>query len=178
VEQLIILILFLLLPGLIRKLTGQQQKKRGASRPARPASPPGKPAAPEPDDQELPEWLQDLAETLADTKEQIEEAIPEIPGFEEQEEPEPAFESIPITSDTNWGRVDAAPASTPSVPKRHDAAPLTVPPRRPLHSPLRAREYVPKNKYDWRRAVILAEVLGSPRGLSPWRDPGIDGDGR
>ena len=177
-EQLIILILFLLLPGLIRKLTGQQQKKRGASKPARPASQPGKPAAPEPDDQELPEWLQNLAETLADTKEQIEEAIPEIPGFEE-EEPEPVFESIPVTQGADWGRDDTAPASTPYVPERHhEDVPLTVPPRRQLHSPLRAREYVPKSKQDWRRAVILAEVLGSPRGLSPWRDPGIDGNGR
>ena len=173
-EQLIILILFLLLPGLIRKLTGQQ-KKGGAPRKARPAASSAPQGEPEQVERELPEWLQNLAETLADTKEQVEEAIPDISLFEE-EEPEPAIESIPVTPGPEWGRTASAPTTMPSPPTRERAfVPLTVPPRHQLHSRRRQREYLPKSRHDWRRAVILAEVLGNPRGLSPWREPEIEG---
>ncbi len=163
-EQILLLILFLALPGLLRKLTGQ---KRGAPKKARPAP---QPVADAPEEQ-LPEWLQKLSKTLSERGEQIGgelgETLRDLGGAESPEE-EPLVEVVPVSSHSPW-----EPLPEPSPAEQDHSGHLgqvVAPPRKELHHGLRAGRYVPSGRAEWRRAVILAEVLGRPRGLKPWRE--------
>ena len=161
-EQIILLILFLALPGLIRKLTGAQ--KRGAPRKARPAPSPRDEVeveAPTEVEETLPGWLRELSETLSEHGGRHGEVV---------EEAEPIIESVPISSP-----VDLDPPM-PAAPIERDHSvhlgQVKAPPRRQLHHGNRAARYLPSGRGDWRRAVVLSEVLGNPRGLKRWREAG------
>jgi hypothetical protein len=170
VEQIILLILFLALPGLIRKLAGQ---KRGAPKKARPAASRPTAEAPVEQEEQLPDWLRKLSETLSERGEQIGgelgETLRNLNGEDAVEE-ELVIESVPVSSTVDW---EAVPI--PDPPERDHSSHIgqvAAPPRRELHGDRKAGRYVPSGRSEWRKAVILSEVLGAPRGLKPWREAG------
>ncbi len=166
-EQILLLILFLALPGLLRKLTGQ---KRGAPKKARPAAKPAAETQADPVEQ-MPDWLRKLSETLSKQGEQVGgeqgETMQDLGGAESPEV-EPVIEAVPVSSHSPW---EPLPEPSP-VEEDHSVhlGQVAAPPRRELHHGRKAGRYVPRGRREWRRAVILSEVLGRPRGLKPWRE--------
>jgi hypothetical protein len=196
VEKIIILLLLFALPGIIRKLTGAGKAK--PSRPPRePASraPVDASAAeetPETAPEELPPWLRKLSDGLVEVQqrnlEKPEPAIIEsmdvspvegtlhgtmvaseielesdhrvmpaehLPGLSQGYRTAPAEHLQHVTKD--WRGV--SDAGTTSVAKTHWRG------KKCDRLPWKARP----GKLGWRRAIVLAEILGPPRVNKPYR---------
>jgi hypothetical protein len=201
VDQLIILILILTLPGIIKRIVKQ-------GKPASPAAPQRRrPAdAPPPVAQgDLPPWLQDLAEKLGGAPSQPapaaarREAAPtrelgstrtQRPSFAEEgladAEAHPEIVegsaaergSWDVTPGADWQRFEAeqeqerAAAASALYDREHPRERPAAAPRAAVPTVARRRtcQYIPPGRQGWRRAIVLAEVLGPPRAVAPWRE--------
>lgn len=192
-DSLIVLILILALPGLIRRLVKQ-------SKPTPPAAPTRRRSAQAPRpvaEAELPTWLQELAEKLGAPGAETPAPAPSAAGtqrprFEEEglrdAEAHPelsegnAYErgSWDVTPGADWQRFEAeaeqqrAAAASQLRDREHPelaalpAPALSTAPVAPArHEP---RHFIPRGRQGWQRAVVLAEILGPPRALAPWRE--------
>jgi len=193
VDSLIILILIATLPGIIRRLVKQGK----ATTPAAPGRRRSAEAPPPVAETDLPPWLQQLAEKLGAPGAEAPTPAPEAsrtqrPRFEEEglrdAEAHPelsegsAYEhgSWDVTPGADWQRFEAAEeqrraaaASQPIDREHPGAAPLPPPvlsaaPAAPLRR--MPRHIIPRGKQSWQRAVVLAEILGPPRAVAPWRE--------
>ncbi|MBM4118728.1 hypothetical protein FJ251_13540 [bacterium] len=196
-DSLLVLILIMTLPGLLRRLIGQKKAApppAGRRRPPREAPPPVAEA-------ELPDWLQDLAEKLgAPAGDKPAAPAPpartQRPRFEEEglrdaearpdaQEPERRLAEVgewDLKPDADWQRFAAeeeqrraaAVSQLRDWEQREAAAAAPLPLAAPaVTPPLRSpRHVVPLGRQGWRRAIVLAEVLGPPRALAPWREAG------
>ena len=193
-EQILFLLLILALPGIIRRLAKQ-------GKPAAPAAPKPRRSAEAPPpvaEQELPPWLESLAEKLgaptgapasppatvparparrrfADEGLADAEAHPEIVDGSDAERG-----TWDVTPGADWQRFEAEReqqrAAAASVLRDWEhpgeqsvARKLAAVPTVTRHQP---RHFIPPGSRGWRRAVVLAELLGPPRGLAPWREAG------
>lgn len=194
-DSLIVLILIMIVPGIIQRLVKQ-------SRSATPAAPQRRrnPAAPRPvAEAELPTWLQDLAEKLGAPSAETPAPAPtasstQRPRLEEEglrdAEAHPelsegsAYErgNWDVTPGADWQRFEAeaeqqrAAAASQLRDREHpEAAPRAAPALAVAPAPLprhEPRHFIPRGRQGWRRALVLAEVLGPPRAVSPWREAG------
>lgn len=197
-EQIVILILFFLLPGLIKRISKQQQKSKGGApkrvRPARRvrqrrprdpgplarmpgAAPPTPDPEPEPEPaaaaEEMPEWLRELATRLG-----REDVLPRPePVASDATVEESVVVERDVTPGRDWDRIAETAPVYPSPEPRPiaESMPVKAPPRRALHGAMRAGAYRAVGRTDWRRAFVLAEVLGAPRALAPYSDPSTKG---
>ncbi len=191
-EQILFLLLILALPGIIRRLAKQ-------GKPAAPAAPQRRRSAEAPPpvaEQELPPWLESLAEKLgaptsspapppapASTRRPsfAEEGLTDAEARPELVEGSPAERGTwDVSPGADWQRFladeeqqraaaasilrDREQAIEQPVVRKLAAVP-TVTRRQPSH-------FIPPGSRGWRRAVVLAEVLGPPRALAPWRESG------
>lgn len=192
-DSLIVLILIMTLPGIIKRLV-QQGKPSTPAAPTRRRSAEAPPPVAETD---LPPWLQQLAEKLGAPGAETPTPAPEPsrtqrPRFEDEglrdAEAHPelsegsAYEhgSWDVTPGADWQRFEAeaeqqraAAASQLSDREHPGAAPLPAPvaiatPAASLrHVP---RHFIPRGQQGWQRAIVLAEILGPPRAVAPWRE--------
>ena len=170
-EQILVLLLFLALPAIMRNLAKRQQKQRDAaekSSPRREPAPDGEADAEA--REELPAWLRELAQNLGQGPSEVRES-------EAAYEAPLAVEVPESQAGAHWERASVPETPAPPPPVKSPAAPvaLSAPPRRQRRARSGSRVFVPLNLQDWRRAVVLAEVMGKPRGLLPWRGPGGSG---
>lgn len=196
-ENLVFLILVMALPGLIRRLVKQSQ----AAKPAAPSRRRPRADAPPPvAGQELPPWLESLAEKLGAPISTGETTAAPAPAPARTQRPSFAEEGLrdaeahpeltegsaaergtwDVTPGADWQRFEAEAeqqrAAVASAlrdwehPGESLAAP--TPPMAALPSVARRgpRHVVPAGRDGWRRAVLLAEILGPPRGVEPWRE--------
>ena len=170
-----------------------RERPRRADRPAPPVEDTPEEAA----EVQLPPWLESLAERLGAPKDApTAKPLPPQrgPGVPDPEAPppwhdvaaEPRFEregmtnyegqppitSMPVTPGPEWQRATealrqvtgkrrqqrmaGAPGASPSVPLPRGPRPVTA---------------MPRGRQGWRRAIVLAEVLGAPRALKPYEGP-------
>lgn len=190
-DSLIVLILIMVLPGIIKRLVQQGKPSTPAAPRRRRSAEAPRPVA----ETDLPPWLQQLAEKLGAPG--AEAPAPaasrtQRPRFEEEglrdAEAHPELSegstyehgSWDVTPGADWQRFAAeeeqrrAAAASQLIDREHPgAAPLPTPalsvaPAAPLrHAP---RHFIPRGKLGWQRAVVLAEILGPPRAVAPWRE--------
>jgi hypothetical protein len=84
-----------------------------------------------------------------------------------------------VTPGADWQRFEAereqerAAVASQLSDREHPGAQAAPPALAAVPSLARRRpcRYLPPGRQGWRRAIVLAEVLGPPRAVAPWREP-------
>ena len=195
-EQIIILLLIFLVPGILRRLTGAGKKKAGA--------PPREPSRrtvvretldemaaesevdPGQQPQELPAWLRKLSEGLGEVqkqRERVESTIAETDDVSSYDDFVTAHEETQydhsIHPEEHLQHVSRGYRTDPSAHLQQVSADLRGVSDAgstgisEVHWRGKNRNRLPMKarpgKGGWRRAIVLSEILGPPRALKPYR---------